>query len=206
MPTADVPGGDGIGTAEQAGEADQPRLVLRRCAASRRPPVEGHRLRAVAFPQLRQPARDFLHRLVPAHPLPARVGIALGSGAAQRIAQPLRVVNQLRRRLPLDADAPVGMVRVGLQPHEATVLHRRHHPAAGLAHGAVGADFLGHAGMLPDHDSGFDTSMTQTEILRRSSGDRSAAARSWSRRVSGVCGDGPVGGRLHRSGPNQNTR
>ena len=206
VPTADVPGGNRIGTAEQAGEADQPRLVLRRRAAPGRPAVEENRLRAVAVAETSQPLDDLVHGLVPTHPGPARVGIALGSRAPQRIAQPLRVVHQLGRRLPLDADAPVGMVRVGLQPNEAPVLDGRHDAAAGLAHGAIGADFLFHVAMLSDCESGFDTSMTQTEILRRSSGERLAEARSWSRRASGVSGAGPVGGRLHRSGPNQKTR
>ena len=206
VPTTDVPRGDRIGAAEQAGEANQPRLVLRRRAAPGRPPVEEYRLRAVAVPQRPQPFRDLPHGLVPAHPHPARVRIALGRRPPQRIAQPLPVVHQLGRRLPLDADAPVGMVRVGLQAHEAPVLDGRHDAAARLAHGAIGADFLNHAGMLPDCDFGFDTSMTQTEILRRSSGERLAAARRCSPRVSGVSGAGPVGGRWHRSRPNQKTR
>ena len=58
-----------------------------------------------------EPRRDRVESLVPADPLPARIGGSLGARALERMQQPLGVVHDLGRRLALDAERLAGRVR-----------------------------------------------------------------------------------------------
>lgn len=66
--------------------------------------------------------------LVPRDALPARIGIAFRPSPAERVAQPLRVVDELRRRAPLRAERLAGRVRrIRLDRDEPVVLDDRPH-------------------------------------------------------------------------------
>src|SRR5712692_1539804 len=73
--------------------------------------------------QLTQPRGGELERLVPANPLPARVGIALRARPFEWIEQPVGVVDELRRGSPLGAQRLPGWVRwIRLQGNETAIL------------------------------------------------------------------------------------
>ena len=84
--------------------------------------AEHHALRTVALRDLPEPRRRHLQRLVPADPLPARVGIALRACPFQWIEQPIRMVDKFRRRPPLRAERLAGrMRRIRFQGDKAAV-------------------------------------------------------------------------------------
>src|ERR1043165_8404750 len=69
---------------------------------------ESDRAGAVAIADIEQLGRDVVERLIPAHPLPSGIGIALGTRRLQRRAEPVGMIELIRRRLALDAhDAAV---------------------------------------------------------------------------------------------------
>ena len=86
---------------------------------------QGHCARTEALANGNQPLRDFVERLVPANPLPARIAVAFRPGAFERIIQPIRMINQLRRRFALEAKhAAVGMIMVRFEarPYRLSLL------------------------------------------------------------------------------------
>ena len=73
-----------------------------------------------------QPGGSQVKRFVPADTLPARVGVTLRPRALQGIEQPVRMVDELRRRPPLGAQRLAGWVRrVRFESDETAVLNHR---------------------------------------------------------------------------------
>ena len=67
-----------------------------------------------------------IESLVPADPLPARIGIALRPGTLQGMKQPVGAVDEFRRGTSLGTQRLTGrMRRIGLQRDEAALLDRR---------------------------------------------------------------------------------
>ncbi len=112
--------------AEVVDESLEPALGVGERGAAGGPLVERHRLRAGRRAYLEELPRDQIERLVPAARLPARVGVRLGAGAAQRNVDPVVMVVELRRGPALRADrAPEGMRAVRLDRTHPSVLDRR---------------------------------------------------------------------------------
>src|SRR5262249_28327639 len=94
--------------------------------------------------ELPQLGGGHVERLVPADPLPAWIWITLRSRALQGMEQPILVVDEFRRCLPLGAERLPGRVRgVRFQRHEAAVLDDGDRAAPRDAQRAVAADPLG---------------------------------------------------------------
>ena len=92
---------------------------------------------------LAHPAGNHVERLVPAGPAP---GVLAPARADERVEEPLRVVDDLARRLAPDAEEPsaVGVVRIAPHAQEPAVLDADQHPAERrvAVHGAHRAERL----------------------------------------------------------------
>src|SRR6266849_4518511 len=124
-----------------------------------------------------QPRGGELERLVPADPLPARVGIALRARPFEWVEQPVGVVDQLRRRSPLGAQRLAGWVRwIRLQGNETAVLDAGDRATPRDTQRAVALNPLdgslgGHDGTLPSTDCCASTPASSA----RTQGSRSLA-------------------------------
>jgi hypothetical protein len=109
---------------------------------------EDNRLRLILVRDPAQGGGGQIECLVPANPFPAGIGVALRAGAPQWMGQPLRMIDQFRRRPPLGAERLPGRMRgIRVQPGEAALFDRRHRATAGDAEAAIAVDTL-RAGML----------------------------------------------------------
>ena len=137
---ADLGRADVVHAAERAHERAGGQAVHTAGAAHGGQPLPAPLLRDLA-----ELGGDGVERLVPGDADPAGVGVALGVGALQRVAQAVGVVGGLERRLALGAAVAIGLLcaLVALDLHRATVLHGDPHAALHLAAAAAaGADAL----------------------------------------------------------------
>ena len=90
-----------------------------------------------------QPGGRQIERFIPADPLPSRVGIALGPRTFHRIAQPVRMVDEFRRRPSLGTERLAGWVRrIRLEGDKTAVLHHGDRTTTRHTQGAVTRDAL----------------------------------------------------------------
>src|SRR5712692_8656707 len=131
-----------------------------------------------------QPRGGELERLVPADPLPARVGITLRARPFERIEQPVGVVDQLRRGSSLGAQRLAGWVRwIRLQSDETAVLDDGDRATPRGTQRAValnpldGGSLGGHDGTLPSTDCCASTPASSARTQGSPSLARAVSAR-----------------------------
>src|SRR6266852_1778288 len=142
-----------------------------------------------------QPRGGELERLVPADPLPGRVGITLRARPFEWVEQPVGMIDELRRRSPLGAERLAGWVRwIRLQGDETAVLDDGDRATPRDTQRAVALNPLdgslgGHGGTLPSTDCSAFTpassartqgsrSLAQAISARWSIGQRQADSRT----------------------------
>jgi hypothetical protein len=104
---------------------------------------KGDRLRPVAFRGPAHRSGGQVQGLVPADPFPAGVWVTLGPGAAQRVGQPLRMIDELRCRAALGAERLARRVRgIGLETGEAALFDHGDAAASGDAQPAIAVNAL----------------------------------------------------------------
>ncbi len=140
MPVTDMRRGDPVRATDGIEETSQPTLgvVYRRPAPS--PLGQGHRKRPVLISYGRNALHDCVESFLPTDPLPPGVGVSFGSCPAQRVVEPVWMIDQVRGRPPLDAEhATVGMVGIGVESGDTTVFDGRYGGAVCGAEGAISA-------------------------------------------------------------------
>ena len=114
-----------VGAAVGVAQALDPGIGVLNGGARRRGDGEGHTLRPVRGGEPLQVAGGLVERLVPAYPPPLGRRV-LGRDAAERMEQPVGVIDQLGRRPALAAERLAGGVRgVRLDRHQAAVVDHR---------------------------------------------------------------------------------
>jgi hypothetical protein len=95
-----------------------------------------------------------VERFVPADPLPAGIGITLRAGTAQRMGQPLAMIDQFGGRTPFSTKCLAGrMSRIRIEAGKTVAFDDRNRAASGNAKCAITVDALsiranGHALLL----------------------------------------------------------
>ena len=144
MPVADMRGPYGVRAAERIGQAENPLHAIRHRRAARRGDAECHGLGAILPGDLAHRRGRGVQRLVPADALPAGIGAAFGIAALERGENPVRVLQQVNRRIGLAAQVLArGMGGVGRNRRQLAALHRIDAATAGNAQRTVGR-YLGH--------------------------------------------------------------
>ena len=142
VPVADFRGIDGVWTAKQPDEPLHPFDRVTHWRAARRGHAKANGLCPVACFDRLQPLRDILKRLLPRHPLPARIGIGFRGGATLRIKQAIRVAPNLRRGLSFQAERlSRRVIRGGFCRDQLIPAHLKAGPAARPAQTAKAVDF-----------------------------------------------------------------
>ena len=105
--------------------------------------AEGNRLRAMLRLDPLQGSGGEVEGFVPRNRHPTGIGVALGTRAAQRTGQALRVIDQLGGGASLGTDRlPRRMRGIGIEANEAPALHRRDRAATRDTQGAMAVNFL----------------------------------------------------------------
>src|SRR5688572_15955540 len=129
-----------IGAAEQIEKAAQPALDISHRSAASGPFTQRHRFGAISIADCAKTLCDVVQGVVPAHSLPARIGIALGSGALERMIESIGMINQLRGCLAFDAyNAAIGVIVIGIESDDSAVLYGSDSGAVRRAQRAVAA-------------------------------------------------------------------
>ncbi len=137
VPVADLGAVRDVGAAEGVDQAVDPANVVGDRRAARRGQPERDGLGAGLTADTVERGHGRVERLVPGDALPARIGIALGTRAPERIELALRVVDDLGRGATFYAQRPPRrMLRIRLLPDEAAVARDQNRAAARAAKGA----------------------------------------------------------------------
>lgn len=140
VPVADMRCRYPIGAAEQIEKAAQPALDISDRSAAPGPFTQGQRFSAILITDRGEAICDIIQGVFPAHSLPARIGIALGSGALERMIESIGMINQLRCCLAFDADdAAIGVIVIGIESDDSAVLYGSDSGAVRRAQRAVAA-------------------------------------------------------------------
>ena len=122
-----------VGAAEGVAQALDPEIGILQAGARRRGDAEGDTLRPFSLGDIVELGGNGIERLVPADALPARVRLALGPGAAQRMKE---TVGMMRAALTAKRLAG-GVFGVGLDGNEPAVLNHRNATASRGAERAI---------------------------------------------------------------------
>src|SRR5581483_2679549 len=169
VPVAYVRGRNPVRTADRVKQSPQPALGVVDGRAALGAATQHDRLGAVALADVQNPPRDVAERFVPGNPLPARIGVALGTRALERIIETLAMVNQLRRGFAFDAhDAAVGMVVIGIEPGDAAVLDGGNRRTVRGAKGAITANVACRTTRFSDCGHGLSLGSNRSSRSKRS--------------------------------------
>ena len=140
-PSAHLNVAAGIGRAERVHQTPDEAVGVRDGAGRGRRHAEGDALRPVPLSDPPHGRCGHVQGLIPADPLPPRVGIALGTGSTERMRQSFPMIDKLRAGATLCAERLSGWVGgVGIEAREAAVLHGRHRAATRDAQAAIARD------------------------------------------------------------------
>src|SRR4030095_13303168 len=102
VPITDVSCRDPVGTSKAVDKTRQPALRIGDRSSAPCALCQRHGARTISFADEIQLLRDVVQRFFPTDSLPTGIGIVLRTRALQRKIEPVRMINQLRRRLDFD--------------------------------------------------------------------------------------------------------
>ena len=133
-----------IRTADEIKQSSEPALAIVDGCAALGAFGERDGFRAVTLANFNNVPGNVIEGFFPRDALPSRIRSAFGAGASEWIIEPVLIVDQLRRGFTFDAyHAAVGMIVIGVEARNATVLDGRDGCAVRRAQRAVAADGTG---------------------------------------------------------------